>query len=217
MNVIICKNGHHFDADVYSVCPLCHEKPIATVQDDDGTTGKIVAPPDIIQSRTVTGADVKSVTEKKPDEEPKIPDNANNNVRDDRTMGKIVSKDRFPTGWLVCVKGINIGKFYPVFEGWNSIARDSSKINGVQIELKGDRYVSSQNIHAKLLYEPAKREFMITLGDCQSLAYLNSSVIMSPMPLKSYDVIGFGDPKESAYMFIPLCGENFSWKDYKGE
>lgn len=116
----------------------------------------------------------------------------------------------FPVGWLVCVKGNNLGKTFPISAGQNTIGRNSK----YTIALEGDSYVSASNIHAKLIYEPNERQFMLMNGDSSSLTYLNGNAVYVPARLELFDKISFGNIKGNEYVFVPLCGENFSWTDY---
>ena len=39
--------------------------------------------------------------------------------------------------------------------------------------------------------------------------YLNGEEVFSATPLQAYDLIDFGETK---LLFVPLCGERFTWK-----
>jgi hypothetical protein len=60
------------------------------------------------------------------------------------------------------------------------------------------------------VYEPKQHLYLIQPGDSSELVYLNDDVVLSPMQLKAYDIITIG---EVQMLFIPLCGEKFSWSD----
>ena len=49
-------------------------------------------------------------------------------------------------------------------------------------------------------------------GDAAGLAYLNEEAVYVPTELKPYDTISLGN---SRFLFVPLCGTNFSWEDVK--
>ncbi len=118
----------------------------------------------------------------------------------------------FPVGWLVCIKGVNLGKTYPISAGQNTIGRNSN----YTIAIFNDNYVSASNIHAKLIYEPNTRKFLIMNGESSSLTYLNESLVLMPQEIGAFDKISFGDINKNAYMLMPLCSEKFSWTDYIG-
>ena len=111
-----------------------------------------------------------------------------------------------PVGWLVCIKGPHIGQCFNVYSGRNSIGRNSSN----RIVIGNDLHVSREK-HAWISYEPRKKKFTVMPGDGSGLTYLNDEDIMSPNELKKGDKIELG---ETMLLFVPLCGEDFSWEDY---
>ena len=74
--------------------------------------------------------------------------------------------------------------------------------------ITGDLKISSEN-HAKISYSEKNNRFNLLPGDGRNIVYLNDEEVFSPMPLKAYDLIDFGETK---LIFIPLCGEQFTWK-----
>ncbi len=113
-----------------------------------------------------------------------------------------------PVGWLVCVKGPHIGQCFNINSGRNSIGRNSSN----RIVISQDEYVSREK-HAWVSYEPKKRKFNIQPGDGSGITYLNDEDVMAPQEIKKYDKIEVGS---TVLLFIPLCGEEFSWEEYLG-
>ena len=111
-------------------------------------------------------------------------------------------------GWLVCTKGKHLGESFQLYDGNNSIGRGDSN----DVVLFKEQTVSS-NKHAIIIYEPRKRNFLIQSGDSHGLTYLNDDLVTTPQKIEIYDSIEFG---ESAFIFIPLCGEQFSWEKYIG-
>lgn len=109
-------------------------------------------------------------------------------------------------GWLVCIAGSYIGGAFPVYAGKNSIGRNRNN----RIVLDRDNHVSREH-HALIIYEPKKRNFYIQPGDSSGLTYLNDEYIMEPKPLSAKDRIEIGQCK---FLFVPLCGEDFSWEEY---
>lgn len=275
MNAIKCENGHFFDGDKFSACPLCgakqkleslsssadektpvkksffrkKEKEVITV--DEETTGRFVDTPS--KARLVS-EDVESVgmfetikpeeskqstAEEEPEqasvkeEKEKLPGLSAeiNKVKsnDSKTIGVFralasAAKEEerqqtgetksvdFPVGWLVCIKGVNLGKTYPISAGQNTIGRTAN----YTISLSGDNYVSASNVHAKLIYEPNTRRFIIMNGESSSLTYLNDTLVLMPQEIVCFDKISFGDINKNAYMLMPLCSDKFSWTDYIG-
>ena len=144
------------------------------------------------------------------------PENTSNNANNDSTSNSGAGNSNTgstepPVGWLVCVKGLEFGKAFPIKNGQNTIGRAPS----CAIPLLGDGYVS-RGVHAKIKYEPIKRKFTLIAGDTSGLTYLNGEDIDVPCELKAYDKISLsaGVADANSYMFVPLCGENFTWEDY---
>lgn len=108
-------------------------------------------------------------------------------------------------GWLVVTKGMHLGQDYHLKTGKNFIGRDP----GMDIVLDGDKSVS-RNKHAIVVYEPKQHLYLVQPGESSELVYLNDSVVLSPMQLKTYDIITVG---EVNLLFMPLCGEKFNWTD----
>ncbi len=127
------------------------------------------------------------------------------------SLGKNASNDQNPVeepvvGWLVCISGKHIGKDFKIIAGKNSVGRNSTN----DVSLEGEESVSREK-HAWIIYEPRKREFFAKPGESSGLTYLNEENIFDAKKLNRDDILEFGDAK---FIFIPLCGESFSWSDY---
>lgn len=114
-------------------------------------------------------------------------------------------------GWLVCVGGRHFGESFSIYAGKNSIGRSNEN----RVIISEDGGVSRVK-HALIVYEPKKRNFYLQPGDSSGLTYLNDEYITDSRLLSAWDMIELGDSK---LMFVPLCGETFSWDEYvsKGE
>lgn len=123
-----------------------------------------------------------------------------------KTVGMMQSQMGFDpvVGWLACVAGPSRGKSYTVRGGVNSIGRSER----MDIVITGDLKISSEN-HAKISYSDKHNRFNILPGEGRNIVYLNDEEVFTPMPLNAYDLIDFGETK---LLFIPLCGERFTWK-----
>jgi hypothetical protein len=109
-------------------------------------------------------------------------------------------------GWLVVVDGPGKGNYLKLGNGQNSIGRGNSE----RIKLDfGDDQISRSN-HAMLTFDPRGGEFYIQQGSGTNLAYLNDSPVLAPTKLSSGNRITLGN---TSLMFVPLCGENFSWDE----
>ena len=109
-------------------------------------------------------------------------------------------------GWLVCVKGKHFGESFNIAAGRNSIGRGENN----KVVIYKDNAVSRDK-HAWITYEPKKREFFIQPGESSGLSYLNGDNIMESKKITSYDRLEFGN---GIYLFISLCGDQFSWEEY---
>ena len=123
-----------------------------------------------------------------------------------KTMGMMQQEMGFDpvVGWLACVEGPSRGKSYTIRGGINAIGRGDR----MDITITGDRTISMEN-HAKVSYSDRNNRFNLLPGDGRNIVYLNGEEVFGPMPLKAYDLIDFGETK---LLFVPLCGEQFTWK-----
>lgn len=114
-------------------------------------------------------------------------------------------------GWLVCIKGPHFGECFSIFAGKNSIGRSGEN----RIVIENDNSISRIK-HALIVYEPKKRNFYLQPGDSSGLTYLNDDYIDESHKLAPHDTLELGDSK---FLFVPLCGESFTWEDHmpKGE
>lgn len=108
-------------------------------------------------------------------------------------------------GWLVCVAGARVGMDYKIHDGKNFIGRGDE----MDIQILGDNAINRRN-HAIIVYDSKNRNFMLLPGDSEGLVYLGGDAVYLPSPVKPYDTIELG---KSKFLFIPLCGTNFEWKD----
>ena len=123
-----------------------------------------------------------------------------------KTVGMMQSQMGFDpvVGWLACVAGPSRGKSYTVRGGVNAIGRSER----MDIVITGDLKISSEN-HAKISYSDKHNRFNLLPGEGRNIVYLNDEEVFTPMPLHAYDLIDFGETK---LLFVPLCGERFTWK-----
>ena len=123
-----------------------------------------------------------------------------------KTLGMMQEQMGFDpvVGWLACVEGPSRGKSYTIRGGINAIGRSER----MDITITGDRTISSEN-HAKISYRDRNNRFNLIPGDGRNIVYLNGEEVFSAMPLQPYDLIDFGETK---LLFVPLCGERFTWK-----
>lgn len=107
-------------------------------------------------------------------------------------------------GWLVVIDGPGKGSYVKIGHGQNSIGRDRQRIT---LDF-GDSQISREN-HATLTYDPKNKGFFIQQGTGTNLAYVNDQPVLSPTALEAWSRIVLGG---TTLMFVPLCGEKFSWE-----
>lgn len=112
-----------------------------------------------------------------------------------------------PTGWLVCIKGAHKGQAFQCKENKNKIGRNEAYTIAPMEELS-----ISREVHATLYFDPKYRKFYLHDGDGDGLVRVNDELLCGKTELKAYDRIELG---KAEFVFLPLCGEHFSWDDYK--
>jgi len=188
MGMIQCNQRHFYDAGRHSSCPIC-------------------------------GVDGLDVGPTKPKVVPRVEkEEVGDTIPKDRQMGvAIVDGPTVPVhrngeqagfspvvGWLVCAVGPDRGRDYRIREGQNFIGRMPKN----QICLANDQTISSDR-HARLIYDPTDREFLIAAGESTGLIYLNGKRVLAPTALKPHDRLKLGSTE---LIFVPFCGENFTWE-----
>lgn len=108
-------------------------------------------------------------------------------------------------GWLVVVEGPGRGKSVTLGYGMNQIGREQG--NRVVLPF-GDMQISRTK-HATVTYDPRGRKFFIQHGESSNLTYVGELPVLTPVELKSGELIRLGDT--TVLKFIPLCGEDFNW------
>ena len=109
-------------------------------------------------------------------------------------------------GWLICIKGEYHGASFNLKSGRNNIGRALT----MDVALAQEKSVSRER-HASITFEPHQQKFFIQSGDGNGLTYVNNELLMMFKELQPYDIISLGTCE---LMFLPLCGERFSWEDH---
>ena len=114
-------------------------------------------------------------------------------------------RNRRVVGWMVGIKGVCRGIDYRLHEGKNYIGR-STKCEVNVDDLK----VSAGNV-AQVVFDPrSKRFFSSDCDGTSTICYQNGEPLLGRNEIKIYDRIELGD---STLLFVPLCGEAFTWED----
>jgi len=109
-------------------------------------------------------------------------------------------------GWLVCIMGEYLGQSFNLKAGQNFIGRALT----MDIPLAKDTNISRDK-HAIVTYDPENRVFFVQPGIGSGLTYLNGNLLLAHQAIKAYEKIKVG---KSEFIFVPCCGEQFTWEDY---
>ena len=111
-----------------------------------------------------------------------------------------------PVGWLVVIGGPGKGRVLTLGSGMNAIGRGAE--SRVRLDF-GDDNVSRLN-HARVIYEPRQRRWLLNHGDGTNLTYLNGDVVVGVAEIQSGAEIQLGD---TTLRFQAFCSEEFDWQD----
>jgi hypothetical protein len=192
-----CENGHFYDAEIYAKCPHC----------ESGFSVKKTVPDDSVNLKP-TEPDISSSVRNAMNQK-KQQQSSNDGAKTISffsTQG--VAPGNEPTvGLLLCVQGEDFGATYMLKAGKNFIGRAED----MDVVIANDKAVSRHR-HAIVLYEPKGRIFIAQPGESRELFYVNEQVVLNAKQLCAYDEISLGNTK---LVFVPICGEHFTWEDYK--
>ena len=129
------------------------------------------------------------------------------NTPNDDDMTRIITEKNSETGlfvgWLVCVLGPQRGQDLHLRAGFNSIGRDETN----NIRLSADEGLAPGS-HAKIFFDSRNATFLLLSSRSDTPLQLNQLVLLQPTLLRPFDRIHLG---VQGFVFVPLCGENFSW------
>lgn len=237
MNLVRCSNGHFYDADKSAQCPHCAAAGGAvpggmpmgnqgfgapnmmnqgfsstseeTVAYETGSAGEYGYTTD----DTDAGQNINNAFN--PQQQPQEnfarpvtpqPQKFQPEEDDSVTIRWTEGMNKEPVvGWLVGLNGEVAGESFEIRTGKNFIGRGDD----MDVVIKGDKRIS-RNKHAIILYEPKNKLFMVQPGESRELFYLNGNVVLNTEKIGAYDKLYIG---ETELMFIPLCGDNFSWDE----
>ncbi len=108
-------------------------------------------------------------------------------------------------GWLVGLNGSKKGYDYKIRYGQNFVGRAEN----MDICIEDDMTMAYEN-QAKIVCDEKNQKFYIVSGEGRSVNYVNEEIVLSQLEINPYDILEIGATK---LIFVPLCGENFSWKE----
>lgn len=194
--MIRCSEGHFYDTEKHSSCPICGVSGLNIGK----TKGRQPAEAPPSPGPTEGGAEEKTRGPKSPGKK---------RVGEVKTVGYWGKKIDPVVGWLVCIDGPDKGRDYRVRSERNFIGRSAE----MEIFIENDERISRKN-HATISYNPRNNKFKLLPGDGRALVFLNDDDVDSAQTLNPYDVIEMG---ESKFIFVPLCGEQFQWETKEKE
>lgn len=109
-------------------------------------------------------------------------------------------------GFLVAVEGPHFGEAFVLHEGKNAISRSI----GARIQLNKDNTVSRKP-QLYIIFDSLNNEFIVTAGESESLAYVNSVLVLQPIKLQERSLVKVGN---SLLMFLPFITADFTWQTY---
>lgn len=173
-------------------------------------TEKDSNPEDLFHGESFTEEDEEDDirgSEQSPSEEEQSSPHADAESDSQKTLAYYGAADTEPVvGWLVCIKGIYFGQEFRIKAGRNFVGRSVS----MDICIMDDASVSREK-HAILTFDPRSAAFGIQPGESGNLIYLNNQAVYERQELHKGDVLEIG---RGSYLFVPLCGEEFSWDEY---
>lgn len=215
-----CPNGHHYDAARHASCPYCASPSAFSSTAPLGGSAAGGFPPTAPVGGSAPGGfpPTAPVSGSAPGGfPPTAPTTSGPNVGNINPFSVetvIGGMEGAPAGlpdpvvgWLVCVKGPSLGMDFRVHAGYNYIGREVG-----DIRIPGDTRISRQN-HAMIAYDGGENIFVLAPAAGRNLIKVNGKTVLGTVEVHHSDVIAIGETK---LLFIPLCGEKFSWSNPEG-
>lgn len=196
-----CPNGHYYNSALHPTCPICAQGSIPPTEPFPATSapgGTYMADSPYMAEnpgfpRTEPVSVDRSVST------PSTPFQPTMIGGDLNVPGGVEPV----VGWLVCVEGPMRGNDYRLHAGYNYIGRELG-----DVRISGDQQISRQN-HAMVAFDDADGIYYAGPSAGRNLLKVNGKTVLNAVELNRYDIISIGTTK---LMFVPLCGEHFSWK-----
>ena len=110
-------------------------------------------------------------------------------------------------GWLVVIGGPGLGACRPIYEGNNSVGRDSGQ--RIPIDF-GDDAISSEE-QAFIRYDSVDRKFLLVPNLAKTnIVAVNERKPTGAVELGAMDLITMG---RTQLVFVPFCGAEFDWAE----
>ena len=198
--MVLCPQGHYYDANRYAACPHCSPEGFAPTEDPyaDAPMKQFgSAAPYENQGQYFAGMT----------EPAEIPGNSFSDQMKPTEFFDPSTPEGMPSpvvGWLVAVGGPCRGTDYRIHTGFNYIGR-----NYGDICINGDNTISGEK-DSVVAYIPQTNKFYIAHELGKNPILVNSiPVIGGSVELHDYDVVTIGS---TTLRFVGFCGEEFTWE-----
>ncbi len=194
-----CAKGHIYDESRNTSCPYC-----------DGSAVGVTMPLNQPIPAAVPAAEPEFPKTAPIGSNAAYVDNPTPQRKENQEMSATVALSstevgmRPVVGWLVVIEGEKKGTAFTVYPEKNYIGR------GIQfdINVNFDKAISKEG-DAVLIYDSKHTSFFMTTGQGKNNVYVNSDILLQPMPIKDYDVIEVGSTK---FVFRSLCNSEFTYE-----
>lgn len=209
-----CKKGHYYDGDKYQSCPHCQEerpslraRHILRKKTSQDHTVSIHQQREDLVTMLLPSDQEKRGSGQQPaiEEDPPtmLLSSTPQNSAVEKQVRAAAGESSLTVGWFVCIKGKNLGASFAVLSGRNYIRYTADR--GIAVwkdngENKGQ--------HAAVSFVPRYQKYIMERGETRDLFFLNEELVLGPVELKKYDILSLRD---TSLLFVPLCGEGFSW------
>ena len=196
-----CPNGHYYNSALHPTCPICAQGSIPATEPFPATSapGGTYMADSPYMAKNPGFPRTEPVSVDRSVSTPSTPFQPTMIGGDLNVPGGVEPV----VGWLVCVEGPMRGNDYRLHAGYNYIGRELG-----DVRISGDQQISRQN-HAMVAFDDADGIYYAGPSAGRNLLKVNGKTVLNAVELNRYDIISIGTTK---LMFVPLCGEHFSWK-----
>lgn len=189
MAIVRCDQGHYYDNERFSQCPHCG---IFTQQGEGNALSKLFKGK---QKESKPNQQIKRLTPRADQD-------------DDKTVNLYGGKvsEKLLVGWLVCIDGPEVGRDYPLHQGFNRLGRDPK----LEIVIGKDEGISRDPV-CSIVYDDRQNQFFLSQQE-GGQTYLNETLLAGSPKLQLGDILQLG---QSKFEFIPFCREGRDWRQIK--
>jgi hypothetical protein len=206
------KCGQYYDGSLYDICPHCYGRGSSRTEAVFVNSSATEAVNKTLRSNGVPPTEYTGGRQPdirfNPTVNPAVQGGTQRVNYEDASSHRTIINGQKSTpapvvGWLVVLEGAIKGTDFRLHTGYNYIGRDKGDIC-----LHGDFAISSEK-DTSITYLAQNRMFFVSHEQGKNPPLLNNAPVLgNGSELFPYDVITIG---ETRLLFIPLCGEKFSW------